>query len=69
MRELDQVRFAVVLNFSSRRTAARIGEDLGAHAAVALSTHTARPASERIDLRKLVLEPDEGVILRLEQRS
>jgi alpha-glucosidase len=69
VRELEQERFVVVLNFSSRRTPARIGEHLGAHAALALSTHTARVASERIDVRELVLEPDEGVIVRLEPRS
>jgi alpha-glucosidase len=66
VRELGQERFAVVLNFSSRRTPARIGEALGADAALALSTHTARLSSGRIDLRKLVLEPDEGIIFRLE---
>jgi alpha-glucosidase len=66
VRELERERFAVVLNFSSHRTPAGIDEDLGARALIELSTHPGRTAAEEIDFRELVLEPDEGLIVRLE---
>jgi alpha-glucosidase len=59
-RELDGQRVLVALNFSSRRTPARLP---AGHARVLLSTHHER-ALEEVDTGKLVLEPDEGVVLR-----
>jgi alpha-glucosidase len=63
VRELDQERLLVALNFSSRRTPAGIAEDIGAAGLIELSTHPGRTGME-VDARNLVLEPDEGVILR-----
>jgi alpha-glucosidase len=69
VRELGDERLAVLLNISSRRMSPRIGEDLGSRARLVLSTHPGRESAQEIDLRHLALEPDEGVILRLQPRS
>ena len=61
-RQLDQ-RFLVVLNFSSRRVPVVLADDARGPAVLELST---RPEREHgpVDLTNLVLEPDEGMILR-----
>ena len=61
-RQLDQ-RFLVVLNFSSRRVPVALADDARGPAVLELST---RPEREHgpVDLTDLVLEPDEGMILR-----
>ena len=61
-RQLDQ-RFLVVLNFSSRRVPVAPADDARGPAVLELST---RPEREHgpVDLTNLVLEPDEGMILR-----
>jgi alpha-glucosidase len=64
VREYDE-RILVALNFSSRRIPLGLHEDVSATARLELSTHSARDRGESIDLRRLVLEPDEGVIVRL----
>jgi alpha-glucosidase len=62
-RRLDR-RFLIALNFSSRRVPLSVRDEADGAALLELST---RPGPDRgvIDLRELVLEPDEGVILRL----
>jgi alpha-glucosidase len=64
-RRLDQ-RFLVALNFSSRCVPLGLAGEAAGAAKVELSTHRDRDGSQ-VDLRELVLEPDEGVILRLPQ--
>jgi alpha-glucosidase len=61
-RQLDQ-RFLVALNFSSRRVPVALADDARGPAVLELST---RPEREHgpVDLTNLVLEPDEGMILR-----
>jgi alpha-glucosidase len=61
-RQLDQ-RFLVALNFSSRRVPVALADDARGPAVLELST---RPGREHgaVDLTNLVLEPDEGMILR-----
>jgi Alpha amylase, catalytic domain len=61
-RRLDQ-RFLVALNFSSRRVPVVLADDARGPAVLELST---RPEREHgpVDLTNLVLEPDEGMILR-----
>jgi alpha-glucosidase len=63
-RALDDQRLVVALNFTSRRLRLRAAEDLGERASVLLSTHETRPL-DSVDPSALVLEPDEGLILRL----
>jgi alpha-glucosidase len=63
VREQDE-RFLVALNFSSSQVPLSLREQVGADATVELSTHHTRELG-RVDLRTVVLEPDEGVILRL----
>ena len=60
-RELFGARILVALNFSSRRARVRLG---GGRGRVLLSTHLER-ALDDLDLAKLVLEPDEGLLLRI----
>ena len=60
-RELFGARMLVALNFSSRRTRAKLPAGRGE---LLLSTHSER-ALEGVDTGKLVLEPDEGVLVRL----
>jgi alpha-glucosidase len=69
VRELGEERLAVVLNFSSSSTPARLAAGRGQRGTIELSTHRGRNGSRQIDLGELVLEPDEGVIIRLEPRS
>jgi hypothetical protein len=61
-RQLDQP-FLVALNFSSRRVPVALADDARDPAVLELST---RPGREHgaVDLTNLVLEPDEGMILR-----
>lgn len=63
-RRLDQ-RYLVALNFSSGSVPLGLREDVGP-AVVELSTDPGRDRG-RVEPRALVLEPDEGVILRLSQ--
>jgi len=63
MREGDE-RLLVALNFTSREAPLDLREEQGGRAAVELSTHPGRALSV-VDLRDLVLEADEGMILRL----
>ena len=62
-RELGR-RFLIALNFRSDRVPLAPGGDYRGRAFVELSTHPGR-ASDFVDLTDLVLEPDEGLILRL----
>jgi alpha-glucosidase len=64
-RELDQ-RFLIALNFSSDRVPLALGDDAPGPAFLELSTHSGRERGA-VDLQDLVLEPDEGVILRLSE--
>jgi alpha-glucosidase len=61
-RELDQ-RFLVALNFSSRRVPLALADDVRGPALLELSTDPGREHGP-VDLTDLVLEPDEGMILR-----
>ena len=61
-RELDQ-RFLVALNFSSRRAPLALADDVRGPALLELSTDPGREHCP-VDLTDLVLEPDEGMILR-----
>ena len=63
VREQDD-RFLVALNFSSRQVPLDLREHADASAVAELSTDDKRDLGS-IDLQALVLEPDEGVILRL----
>jgi alpha-glucosidase len=62
-RELDR-RFLITLNFSSHRVPLALGDDAPGSAFLELSTHSGREHGA-VDLQDLVLEPDEGLILRL----
>jgi alpha-glucosidase len=64
-RELGR-RFLIALNFRSDRWALGLDDQAHGPAFLELSTH---PGRERgaVDLRNLVLEPDEGLILRLSE--
>ena len=64
-RELDR-RFLIALNFSSDRVPLALGEDAPGPAFLELSTHSGREHGP-VDLQDLVLEPDEGLILRLSE--
>ena len=64
LRELDEERLLVALNFSSRRVRVKLPDDLDSRATLELSTYPARDAGA-IELRTLTLEPDEGVIVSL----
>ena len=64
-RELDR-RFLIALNFSSDRVPLALGEDAPGPAFLELSTHSGREHGA-VDLQDLVLEPDEGLILRLSE--
>jgi glycosidase len=64
-RELDR-RFLITLNFSSHRVPLALGDDAPGPAFLELSTHSGREHGP-IDLQDLVLEPDEGLILRLSE--
>jgi alpha-glucosidase len=64
-RELDR-RFLIALNFSSHRVPLALGDDAPASAFLELSTHSGREHGA-VDLQDLVLEPDEGLILRLSE--
>jgi alpha-glucosidase len=61
-RELDE-RLLVALNFSSERVPVGLKKPVGSAAELALSTDPDRAPGE-LDPHQLVLEPDEGVILR-----
>jgi len=63
VRELDE-RYLVALNFSSREVALGVGDRLGRGGVLELSTHPGRDHGA-LELGALVLEPDEGVIVRL----
>jgi glycosidase len=64
-RESDE-RLLIALNFTSRAVPLGLEDQLGERAAkLELSTDPGR-TSGQLDLRELVLEPDEGVILRFE---
>jgi hypothetical protein len=66
-RELDGETLLVALNFTSGSVPLRAEEDFRqGDAEVILSTHPSRPLGQ-VDPRELVLEPDEGVILRYER--
>jgi hypothetical protein len=65
-RQLDQ-RFLIALNFTSRSVPLSL-PDPGGTAVMELSTDPGRHHG-RIDPRAFVLEPDEGVILRLPWRA
>jgi hypothetical protein len=62
-RELGR-RLLVALNFRSDRVPPALTDDARGPAFLELSTHTGREHGA-VDLRDLVLEPDEGLILRL----
>jgi alpha-glucosidase len=62
-RELDR-RFLVALNFRSDRVPLALGDHAHGPAFLELSTHPGREHGAA-DLRNLILEPDEGLILRL----
>jgi alpha-glucosidase len=62
-RELED-RFLVALNFSSSEAPLDLKEDLGTSALVELSTELTRPEGE-VELGKVVLGPDEGILFRL----
>jgi hypothetical protein len=64
-RELDR-RFLIALNFRSDRVPLALRGDYRGPASVELSTCPGR-ASDPVDLLDLVLEPDEGLILRLSE--
>jgi alpha-glucosidase len=64
-RELDR-RFLIALNFSSQRVPLVPGDDAHGPAVLELSTHPGREHGA-VDLKDLVLEPDEGLILRLSE--
>jgi alpha-glucosidase len=64
-RELDR-RFLIALNFSSHRVPLALGDDAPGSAFLELSTHPGREHGA-VDLQDLVLEPDEGLILRLSE--
>jgi hypothetical protein len=64
-RELGR-RFLVALNFSSDRVPLALGDYAHGPAFLELSTHPGREHSA-VDLRDLMLEPDEGLILRLSE--
>jgi alpha-glucosidase len=63
VREQDE-RFLVALNFASRPVPLALREHVAGSATVELSTHATRVPGPA-DLGSLVLEPDEGVIIRL----
>ncbi|KAG2469434.1 4F2 protein, partial [Polypterus senegalus] len=65
LREWDQSeRFLTVLNFGNTQTSVSLKhEKLPAGAEVALSTHPERQ-KEHVDLTKVMLEPNEGLLLR-----
>jgi len=63
LREAEE-RFLIALNFSSRRVRVALRDELSADATVALSTLADRELTH-VDLRGLVLEPDEGLVVRL----
>jgi hypothetical protein len=54
------------LNFGSHRVPLALGDDAPGPAFLELSTHPGREHGA-VDLRDLVLEPDEGLILRLSE--
>jgi alpha-glucosidase len=62
-RELDR-RFLIALNFSSHRVPLALGGDAPSSAFLELSTHPGREHGA-VDVQDLVLEPDEGLILRV----
>ena len=64
-RELDR-RFLVALNFRSDRVPLALGDDTPGPAFLELSTHPGREHGA-VGLRDFVLEPDEGLILRLSE--
>ena len=64
-RELDG-RFLVALNFRSDRVPLALGDDTPGPAFLELSTHPGREHGA-VSLRDFVLEPDEGLILRLSE--
>ena len=63
LREHD-ARFLIALNFSSGRVPLGLREDLGRKATIALSTVPHR-ARQPVDLGGLILEPDEGLLIRI----
>jgi alpha-glucosidase len=64
-RELDR-RFLIALNFSSHRVPPAVGDEIPGSAFLELSTHSGREHGA-VELEDLVLEPDEGLILRLSE--
>jgi alpha-glucosidase len=68
MRELDDRRFLVALNFTSREVRLRPREVLPAPATLELSTSAKRELGD-VDPGTLVLKPDEGVVCELARLS
>jgi alpha-glucosidase len=66
-RELDR-RFLIALNFRSDRVPLALGDQVRGPAFLELSTHPGRQHGA-VDLRDLVLEPDEGLLLRLSDQD
>jgi alpha-glucosidase len=64
-RELDRL-FLIALNFSSHRVPLALGDHVPGCAFLELSTHSGRDHGA-VELQDLVLEPDEGLILRLSE--
>jgi alpha-glucosidase len=64
LRENDDERLLVALNFTSRSVQLALTEEVGESAAIELSTSPSR-APGPADLRTLELEPDEGIVFRL----
>ena len=64
LRELGDERLLVALNFGSRRVPVTPRDHLAKRGTLELSTHGERVGGT-LELRTLVLEPDEGVIVRL----
>jgi alpha-glucosidase len=64
LREREDTRLLVALNFRSQTVALALRQHLADRAIVELSTRPQRPRGE-IELAALALERDEGIILRL----
>ena len=64
VRELDDDTLLVALNFSSNEVQLELREQLGTRALVEVSTDSSRDLGE-VDLREVVLGPDEGTLFRI----